>query len=868
MAALTSEPFRGAACSEVAITLTPANNHRAWVSFDVNTAMPSANQATWEGLPGAALTLRFRWQSNGTGSGQQAPTFATVRAMLPGGAQIGTDWNVAFPAADTEVTRTFHFDDDPMNAVLSALRSGMVELYLVWGSTGGLTPWSADSRGATTGTILPTNTVNWARGKARASCVLSSHSISNVAIAGAEPASWGATDPIHTRIALSAVTYRSITPTTGLRRPSNGTQERSGSPAAGSTPNKDTSWTSSTAGQTAYIGAGMEPSATTATRTSEAKDLRFDLPSVTFGGDNEFVWVTDDAAALAPMTPVGSVVGATVKSGFGRGFSFNPTLRYATSGISIGAPSAFSCEFWFKASAVPSFQVVIGGERINSAVKRFLFGVNASGTVFAVGYITGSQVTSTGTTNVCDGNPHWVEVTWTGTRLRVRVDGVQESDAAMTSLFNPAATTFWMGRVQDETGISYPNFDFEWDELHLSRVSRQSAVPTVPLTPDGNTSLIVHGNDTEANWLRDTELSIRYPARITVDPRSYPVAGDLTDWDNDRGALFHTQVAGSEFFDPPSSGDIESGQRVFPDVGFLGTRLVNARGDGLNAVTATIKTWDAAAIGSSESSPAHTLTRVTETKRDSNPQTTPQAGWLPQEQTGVNDNKLPLTWSTVLGGTWRVKAVITSPSALVGTENHALSSGSDTWDRNVFLVVTNPNFIAVISIHPENISHHGSHLTPEDELIPVCYLIDQSSDELVELVEANGDNARIKIVREHHPTMRMDYFDFPSETWVAKANGATIASDLQLVRGNVHTPGPPGPGDVDIWTSPTHLGGEIFAPDGAAGELDSMIVLDIVKDGVHYSAFAPVVLVGSFNKHNYQEADEVGFLDEGNPSMK
>lgn len=649
MAALAGEPWRGAAASEVAITAAPANNDRAWVSFDVNAAMPSGDQATWESTAGASLTLRFRWQSNGTGSGQQAPTFATVRAMLPGGAQIGTDWVVAFPAAGTEVTRTFHFDDDPMNAALGAIRSGTVELYLVWGSTGGVAPWTADSRGVTTGTILPTNTVNHARGYARASVRFTTHSISNVAIGGAEPASFAAADPIHISVAGPAALYRAIATTASLRRPGNGVAERSGSSASTTSSQKDTSWTSTAAGLAAVIGVGMEPS-TSGARTTEAKDLRIDLPATDFGGDNEYVLAA-----------------------------------------------------------------------------------------------TGHQ----------------------------------------------------------------------------------------------------------AGWTRDSDLSLRYPARILVDPRVYPTSGDLTDWDADRGALFHTQAAGVEFFDPPSAGDIQTGQRVFPDLAFIGVRLINARGEGLNGLTTTLKMWDSAGVANTESTPAETISRVTETRRSGAPNTTPEAGWLPQEQTGVNRDKLPLTFDLVLGGTHRVKSVVTAPSALVGIENYPLVSGGSSWNRNVFLVVTNPNYVAVISIHPDNIQHHGSHLTPEDELIPVCYLLDQGNDKLVDLIEANGDSVTIKIVREHHPTMRMDYFDFTTEEWVGKANDGAFPPEakLALIRGDAHGSSL-GTGDPDVWTTASHLGGEIFSPDGAAGELDCMIVVDIVKDGVHYSAFAPVILVGTQNKHN------------------
>lgn len=311
--------------------------------------------------------------------------------------------------------------------------------------------------------------------------------------------------------------------------------------------------------------------------------------------------------------------------------------------------------------------------------------------------------------------------------------------------------------------------------------------------------------------------------------------------------LFHTQLEGADFLDPPSSGDTPSGQRAFPDVAYVGVRYLNSRGEGVNGLTVTLKMWDLGNVASTESSPAHSTSRVTETRRFASPNTTPEIGWLPREQTGVDRDKVPLTWSTVVSGTWRVKSIVTAPALLTGLEAYQIQSGSDTWNRNLFMVVTNANYQAYVAIHPETLQSHGTHLTSEDELIPVVQLFDKSINKLVELVEANGDQATIYITRTHHPTMRFDYFDFVNEVWVQKANGVAIPPEgiLALVRGNVHTAG----GDPDIWTTATHIGGTIFQPD-TGGELDIQIVADLVKDGVHYGDAVEVSFVGPFHKHN------------------
>lgn len=643
MPALSGEPWRGAAVARLEVTAVPTNFHSAWVSFDVNTAQPSGDQSTWQGSPGGSLTLRFRRTTGGTGSGTgaaTAPNFATVRAMLPGGAQIGTDWSVAFPAVDTEVTRTFHFDDDPMNSVLGAIRSGMVELYVIWGNTGGIAPWTVDSRGATTGTIVGTDQVQNARGYARADCIVSNDPApSNVGIGGASPALFAAPDPIHTRVSLSAVKYRSVGLELELVRTGTSTMERE-STVTQTSVNHDYSWTGTT-GNNRRVGNGMFLG-------NEAKDLKVKMAALDFGGDNEYV--------------------------------------FASSGHDVG-------------------------------------------------------------------------------------------------------------------------------------------------------------------WTVTSALELTNASELTVDPRLTPRNdGDING--DAPGALFHPQTLGQTFLDPPSSGDDPTGQRAFPFVGYVSVRYSNARGEGQNGLTVTLKMWDVDGILGTESSPAETFSGTTRLTPDPPPApASPEAGWLPLSASGADENKLPITWDGVAAGTWRVKSVLTAPSDLTGLEEYPNSSGGATWNRNLFFVASSPNFGAVISIHPENIAHHGTHLTPDDELIPVCYLIDHSTNKLVELDESNGDRVNIKIVREHHPTMRMDYFDFDTETWVGKPNQGEILSNLDLIRGDAHASSL-GTGDPDVWTTSSHLGGEIFAPDGAAGELDAMIIVDIVYNGVHYSAFAPVILVAVLNKHN------------------
>lgn len=628
--------WRGASVAKHYVTLTPANFRSAWVTAEISTSEPAGDKATWEGNPGTSLTLRFRHTQGGTPVGD-APNFANVSIRLPGsGTNIGSTWAVAFPAVNTDVTRTFHFDDDPLNQIAGAIRSGMLEIYLSWGNTGGVVTWSADSRGG--GTPAALNSIDNARGYLRSLCILSNDPApSNVSIGGAQPSLFATPDPIHTRLSLSAVKYRSVGLELEMVRTGTSTVERQQT-VTQTAVDHDYSWTGTT-GDNRRVGNGIFLG-------SEAKDLLAKMAALDFGGDNEY--------------------------------------SFAATGHAAG-------------------------------------------------------------------------------------------------------------------------------------------------------------------WSVDNALQLRNASEMTVDPRLC-VRNDANINGSAPGALYHTQLVGNTFLDPPSFGDIVSGQRVFPDVGFLSVRYSNARGEGQDGLSVTLKIWDADNLTGTESVPTHTFSGTTRLSPDPPPTpASPQSGWLPAAASGADENKLPLTWSTVAAGVWRIKSVLTAPSDLTALEAYPFVSGGNSWNRNVFFVTTSPNVAAVISIHPENVAHHGTHLTTEDSLIPVCYLVDHAENKLIELDPANGDEVHIFIVREHHPTMRMDYFDFVNEVWVEKTNAGTFPPEAQLllVSGSVHTGG----GDPDIWTTATHIGGDIFLPD-PGGELDCMIVADFIYSGVHYTGFAPVVFVGEANKHN------------------
>lgn len=282
MAELAGSPFRGASVAKHFVTLTPTNFRSGWATFEVSTAEPTGNKATWAGAPGTSLTIRFRWTEGGTPAGS-APNFANVTVRLPGdSSNIGGTWAVTFPAVNTDATTTFHFDDNPFNAVLGTASAGMLEVFLDWGNSGGLAPWNATSRGG--GTPAALNSIDNARGYVRAPVTLSAFSISNASLGGAEPGQFAFPDSVFQRATLDAVWYRSLALANELRQ--GGTAKRSNAGTADTIVTRDYT-NSGTSAATGRVNNGFIVAAT-------ATDVRLTVPANSFGGsaDREYEWAT------------------------------------------------------------------------------------------------------------------------------------------------------------------------------------------------------------------------------------------------------------------------------------------------------------------------------------------------------------------------------------------------------------------------------------------------------------------------------------------------------------------------------------------------------------------------------------------------
>lgn len=239
------------------------------------------NQATWEGDPGDSFVLRFEW-SRANPVLNQLANLADIALFIPGGAQVGpTIWSaVVGPGAQGLVTRTMHFDSDPMNQILDTVRSGMFEIYMKVYSNGGVQPWNADTRGANTG-LLSDSSHNHNEGRLRSKYILASSKVTRNTMpgTGTEPVdvwSWG--DPISVRTTYNAEGIESLLSAIAIE--DTGVVVRSADVATSGV-NRDTTFNADS-GLTAKILSDFD---------TDADDLKLSFESAgVFGGDFKAVF--------------------------------------------------------------------------------------------------------------------------------------------------------------------------------------------------------------------------------------------------------------------------------------------------------------------------------------------------------------------------------------------------------------------------------------------------------------------------------------------------------------------------------------------------------------------------------------------------
>lgn len=208
MPAISGEPFRGLAKVKLDDGL---GNRRAYTaSIDAVTPdTATGQQTTWEGAPGASVTLRLQWDSVG------APVFGaadtvSVKVRLPGsGSDIGSTWSPAISGNSGVATTTMHFDDNPLDGSAGTNRAGMLEVLLTVSRAAAVAWGPMDSRGGSS-TPPAGATFTWARGYLRSRVTVSAFSISDASLGGAEPGAFYATKATFNRVTLADACYRGV----------------------------------------------------------------------------------------------------------------------------------------------------------------------------------------------------------------------------------------------------------------------------------------------------------------------------------------------------------------------------------------------------------------------------------------------------------------------------------------------------------------------------------------------------------------------------------------------------------------------------------------------------------------------------------
>lgn len=435
--------------------------------------------------------------------------------------------------------------------------------------------------------------------------------------------------------------------------------------------------------------------------------------------------------------------------------------------------------------------------------------------------------------------------------------GTDASETCTVSWRNAAETQFNTTTINATTsatkagpGLAVNNSNFPYGSTSVGlRLSFNNSILSTSLSGAGIPWTFITTAGIPAGWSAVTSNSIgattiKAAGLYIVDNRLYPTSGDMADWTALRGVLFQQQTQGISFFDPPSSGDVVSGQRVFPDTGFIAVRYINAAGVGINGLVTTLKGWDAGSIGSSESTPFHTFSGTTATRRNAAPNATPEIGWLPAAAAGSDRDKCPIVWSTVFSGTWRWKSVITGPADATGLEHYPLNSGADFWNRNLFLITPQPNFQPLCKVQFLDSTLEGRHMEGGDSLFIEMWMKNNTntppvSAPLVNMVPANGDAAYVAVTDSSVGNGRMRYLDPADNTLKAKANSAHVFA-YTMIPASTFVAG----GDPDIFV--VAISGII----GSVAARDLSIEPIIVKDGVPYPAQVVREVLGTQNKHD------------------
>lgn len=347
---ITGEPFKGV-CQVIMFDAGGTRGYTVSID-DVDPLVNQGNQSTWQGRAGNSFTLRFEWATTGGPLFGQATT-ATVNVRVPSGSNVGSTWNPTITGDNGVETRTFHFDDDPLNQAFGTNRSGMLELYLQVQRTTVATWGPIDCRDSVTSPPA-TTTINTARGYLRANMTMTSSSKSNVTYGGATPSLWAFPDSVFPRLVTDAITYESMTLCSGVRNVADTGIERNTCNTGTAVTRDVTSWSGNSTGNTNRINKDFNG------RTNRKSTLTIST-STSFGGELRYVF--DSSTLLSGYTLVdpqrqdkandfdvdGRVNATQIMQANDNIFGTPPTSKDIVSGLRLNSDLGFVATRWINA---------------------------------------------------------------------------------------------------------------------------------------------------------------------------------------------------------------------------------------------------------------------------------------------------------------------------------------------------------------------------------------------------------------------------------------------------------------------------------------------------------------------------------------
>jgi hypothetical protein len=266
---------------------------------------------------------------------------------------------------------------------------------------------------------------------------------------------------------------------------------------------------------------------------------------------------------------------------------------------------------------------------------------------------------------------------------------------------------------------------------------------------------------------------------INVDPR---LTVDIQLQSNNR-----------TFGTPPTAFDAGQ-QRLSSDLGFLTARITNARDEGVNGLTGTMKMWDEGELTGSEGTPVNSASFTTSTQGG-------EVGWA------AASGLLPLSWDEVLpGGNWVCLVDVTT--ADIDGATYIVD------DDEVFSLLSIDPRIRVLTAGGPQTPAEGALFQPGMVLVVGLTAIDIDANELVTPDEAPN----VIIARLNQATGQAQYLS-STNVWTNWSGAADEHALAETVGGS------------NVWVTTFSAA---VTGDGTWGSRDIFLVGQAVIDGSPY----------------------------------